>query len=394
MAAAPYPLNSPGLQAVQAQACRARILTGAYVLLLIYASLHPLQGWQPAPRGFWSMLFAPWPRYWTGFDVGANVLAYLPLGWLSYLAWRGRRAAAGRAILLAALLSLSMEGMQNFLASRVASNLDILANTLGAALGVGLAWGGGRLLERAGRNTVAPTMRPDVPGGGAEVWAASAWALVLLIYGVLAQAAPTVAWMQLGDVTLLPGAAGMRNWLSGWVQPLWFGVAWLDAGWLVTLQVAANVLLLGLVCQASGQRGPGRGAACLLGVLLAGYLGRVLLSGLQAGGGTAPGLLLKEAPFIWSLVGVLTGAACFLWSSSWAARSRGMWSLALTGVVMLLALMQLGVSEPLPPGLLVLDRPLVARHLLNFMGLLQFLAALWPYLVLIWLLRYRAWRQG
>ena len=391
MAAAPYSLNSPGLQTVQVQVCRARILAGAYILLLVYASLHPLQGWQLTPRGFWSMLLAPWPRYWTGFDVGANVLAYLPLGWLSYLAWRGRRAAAGRAILLAAVLSLSMEGIQNFLASRVASNLDIAANTLGATLGVSLAWGMARLRRVAGRG---PTVMAPLGGRAAEVLAASVWALVLLIYGVLAQAATAVGWMQLGDVTVLPGALGVRNWLSDGVQSLWHSAAWLDVGWLVMMQVAANVVLLGLLCQANGQRGPGRSAACLLGVLLAGYLGRVLLSGLQAGGGAGPELLLSEAPPIWSLVGVLMGAACFLWSRSWAARTRGMWFLALTGVVLLLALMQLGISELRPPDLVVLGRPLVARHLQNFMGLLQFLAALWPYLVLIWLLRYRPWRQA
>lgn len=88
-------------------------------------------------------LGAPWPRYVTPGDVLLNVAAYLPLGVMLFAGLRPRlpRATAfATATGLAALLSLTLEGAQMFLPTRIASNVDLLANSAGAAVGALTAW--------------------------------------------------------------------------------------------------------------------------------------------------------------------------------------------------------------------------------------------------------------
>jgi len=114
-----------------------------YLGLIVYASLYPFVQWRDQGVDPWSFLLAPWPKYWTGFDVLANVLGYIPLGFL--LALSALRSGRGRwvfglAVLPAGLLALAMETMQVYLPSRVPSNLDLLLNVAGAVFGALLAW--------------------------------------------------------------------------------------------------------------------------------------------------------------------------------------------------------------------------------------------------------------
>src|SRR5690606_5845131 len=62
-------------------------LAGAYVLLVVYASLYPFANWRDQQIPPWDFLFAEWPRYWTAFDLGANVVGYIPLGFLVALSF-------------------------------------------------------------------------------------------------------------------------------------------------------------------------------------------------------------------------------------------------------------------------------------------------------------------
>ena len=59
-----------------------RYLAGAYLVLIVYASLHPFAGWRDLGLSPFAFLDAAWPRYWTLFDLSINVLSYLPLGFL------------------------------------------------------------------------------------------------------------------------------------------------------------------------------------------------------------------------------------------------------------------------------------------------------------------------
>jgi VanZ family protein len=108
------------------------------VALIVYASLYPFDHWRDQGIWTWSFLTAPWPKYWLGFDVVANVLGYAPLGCFLTLSamrmgWRTRFVTLST--LAAAVLSLSMEGLQSYLPARVPSLPDFLLNTLGAWLG-------------------------------------------------------------------------------------------------------------------------------------------------------------------------------------------------------------------------------------------------------------------
>ena len=112
------------------------------VALIVYASLYPFDQWRDQDIGSWSFLAAPWPKYWLGFDVVANVLGYAPLGFFLTLSamrmdWRTRVVTLST--LAAAVLSLTMEGLQSYLPARVPSLPDFLLNTLGAWLGAVLA---------------------------------------------------------------------------------------------------------------------------------------------------------------------------------------------------------------------------------------------------------------
>jgi VanZ family protein len=112
------------------------------VALIVYASLYPFEHWRDQGIWTWSFLSAPWPKYWLGFDVAANVLGYAPLGF--FLTLSGMRMGwSGRVILVstlgAAVLSLTMEGLQSYLPARVPSLPDFLLNTLGALLGASMA---------------------------------------------------------------------------------------------------------------------------------------------------------------------------------------------------------------------------------------------------------------
>jgi len=110
----------------------------AYSLLIVYASWFPFSGWRDIGISPLAYLWAPLPRYWTAFDVGINVVGYIPFGMFLVCSFyphlRGKTAVL-LAIVIGILVSASMEAVQTFLPSRVASNLDLLTNSIGACIG-------------------------------------------------------------------------------------------------------------------------------------------------------------------------------------------------------------------------------------------------------------------
>jgi len=114
------------------------ILALAYLLVVVYASVQPFHGWRLPPPDIAEFLTAPWPRYVTSEDIVVNVAAYAPLGFLLSIGW-GARFGAGRGVLTAtacaAALSLLLEAVQMFLPARIASNVDLLTNSVGALIG-------------------------------------------------------------------------------------------------------------------------------------------------------------------------------------------------------------------------------------------------------------------
>lgn len=114
------------------------ILGLAYLLIVVYASLQPFHGWRIPPPEITGFLAAPWPRYITSEDIFVNVAAYAPLGFLLSIGFSTRHGAGPgvlAATFCAAALSLSLETVQVFLPSRIASNVDLLTNSVGALIG-------------------------------------------------------------------------------------------------------------------------------------------------------------------------------------------------------------------------------------------------------------------
>jgi VanZ family protein len=116
----------------------ARAALLAYLLLIVYASWFPFSGWRSNGLSPFAFLNLQPQRYWTGFDVMVNIVGYMPLGVLLVLAlhplvrgiWAVLAAAVG-----GVLVSGIMEAVQNYLPSRVPSNLDLLTNAGGCLAG-------------------------------------------------------------------------------------------------------------------------------------------------------------------------------------------------------------------------------------------------------------------
>lgn len=120
----------------------ARIACAVYALLLVYSGLAPWSGWRDLGLNPFAYLAAPIPVHVTHFDLAVNVLAYLPFGAL--LVFALHPAARGwSAVLIASIVGLLLaaiiEAVQSYLPTRISSNLDLLANSAGAALGAFIA---------------------------------------------------------------------------------------------------------------------------------------------------------------------------------------------------------------------------------------------------------------
>jgi VanZ family protein len=188
----------------------ARVLLAVYVLLVAYATLYPLAGWRDPGGSPFAFFSAPWPRYVTAFDIGANFFGYVPYGLLCALSLRPR-APAGVTALLALLsgtaLSLALEAGQSFLPARIPSNVDVLANVAGAACGgVAGAWLAPRILGQGPLERLRAAAL--APGAVAEL------GLTLLGLWLFAQLNPATQLFGAGDLRELlatPVAAGARH---------------------------------------------------------------------------------------------------------------------------------------------------------------------------------------
>jgi VanZ family protein len=152
-------------------------MSAMYALAIVYASLQPFGEWlAPLPgTPFWAL--APWSARATRFDIVANILAYVPLGFFVALVPR-RAAPASRAVVALATgmaLSAAMETLQWFLPARNASTTDLFANASGAFAGglAGAFFAHSRLhgaVRRARARVVLPGTAGDVGLALLAVW--------------------------------------------------------------------------------------------------------------------------------------------------------------------------------------------------------------------------------
>lgn len=193
-------------------------LSLAYLALLVYASWFPFSEWRAAPQMLGSFLWSPWPKYWTRFDAVSNFLGYIPLGFLWGLSalrmGRGRTGLAW-ACLAVCVLPFLMEAGQQFLPQRIPSNMDFVLNALGGCFGVLCAW----LLERMGMLTRWETFRRQWLGADVR------GALVLLALWPVALLFPTTLVFGVGQVfyRINHAAESLRSLVPGmaafWPEP-------------------------------------------------------------------------------------------------------------------------------------------------------------------------------
>lgn len=337
----------------------ARFLLAVYVLLTVYASLYPLTGWRGQGAPAFAFLVAPWPRYVTAFDLAANVLGYAPFGLLAALAaWPRLRGAAAvlAAVLGAAVLSALLEAAQGFLPSRIASNLDVLANAAGALLGAtagafAAPWLLGRsLLKRLRAGAFLPGPQAD-------------FGLTLLGLWLFAQ---------LNPATLLFGAGDLRDLFAEPAGPA------RAAELFVTVEAAtaaANLVAVGLLGSLLV-----RSAApvrSLVAALVCAALGVKAL---------AFALLMRaENALAWltpgAQIGLVAGLALLLVAVSLARTAR----LALAAVLLVAATVLVNLAPPNPYTAATL-KVWQQGHFLNFNGLTRLVSALWPFAALAYLI--------
>jgi VanZ family protein len=362
-------------------------LSWLYAGLIVYASLYPFVGWRVPGVGPLDFMTLGWPRWWTTFDLVANLLGYMPLGFLLFVALvrNGRPAgsAATLAVLGATLLSFAMELLQNYLPQRVASNVDLGLNALGSALGVAI----GVLLHWRGGIARWQKLR--------DRWfvARSAGGLALLVLWPIGLLFPTAVPFGLGHVLgrlqplvvdLLQGTPAAA-WTEGWIDAATQAPAASGRGLSAAAELSITVLgLLAPCLVAFTIATPGwRRVLLVLGAVLLGAATTTLSTALNFGPTHALAWTTEQAL---QAVGVGTGAALLL---SLVPRrvAAGFGLIALTALVMLVA--QAPADAYFAQSLQGWEQ----GRFIRFHGAAQWVGWLWPYVALIYLLARLAARE-
>jgi VanZ family protein len=192
-------------------------LFGLTVALIIYGTLYPWD-FHFSPRALWA-----WPTAWDRYvlrDMIINLFVFMPLGMTGFLAAvRNQRVwlAIAAPLLIGLLLSATVEALQIYIPGRDSSSFDILCNTVGTAIGIGL----GALFEEALRPVLvrAGTFEILNPSGA-----------LLLVY----------CWL---GYAIFPGIPALSRWaLRRKLDALAWGPT---VSWSVSFQTFAEWLSLG-----------------------------------------------------------------------------------------------------------------------------------------------------
>ncbi len=353
-------------------------LAVAFAALVTYASLYPFSGWNwPAGARWYELLTLPMPPWRDRFDIVANLLGYVPLGFLIYVAALRQACALRCRVLLALLvpsaLSLFLEMAQHFLPGRYPSLLDWLLNSAGGVLGLVL----GLLLQHLSVIERWHSVR--------ERWfiQRSSGALVLLWLWPAALLFPSPVPLALG-----PSWARLQDelldWLIDvpWAQTALELVAELPVGDppLPTL-VEAVMVMLGLLgpCLLTHAitRRPWRRALLVPVVALVAWAAATLSAALNFGPEHALAWVTPTVPVGLGLGGVLAlGLA-------WVPQRLS----AALGLAVLAMLVLLVAQAPADPYFALSLQAWEQGRFVRFHGLAQWLGWLWPFGAALWLMR-------
>ena len=337
----------------------ARFLLGAYILLVVYASLYPLSGWRDQGANPFAYLGAPLPRYYTAFDIFANVIGYIPAGFLIVASLRSR-FGVGKTVAIAtvasALLSISMEAVQTYLPSRHPSNLDVASNLLGAFAGA-----------VADAVIVPRLLGSDGLLGARDRWfrsgAATDFGLVLIATWLLTQLNPETLLFGNGSLRDVVGAlSGQLYGPSTFVQ--------IEAA-VAAAQVAAVGLLAGALVAPERRWWP-----TAVGVIVAALIIRSI---------AYAALFTPTDMFGWFTRGAMLGLGAgtvLLLASGFASRPV---RLAVAGLLLMFATALVNVAPVNPYSVHALS---VWRkgHFLSLSGMTGFVSTVWPFMALSYLL--------
>lgn len=329
-------------------------LAVAYLLVIAYASLQPFTGWWIPPEEIRQFLTAGWPRYITVEDVMVNIAAYVPLGFLlarSFMRHVQHRRAVVLAVLAASLVSIGMECAQMFMPSRIASNVDVLTNSIGGLIGALAAplFSPTRLL---GARLTRLRREWFIYGPSADI------GIVLLCLWIATQLHPTAQ---------LFGTGNLRNTFD---LPIWIIHT---PPLLLTTEAAIaafNVLGVGLVVLALTRYSKPRSLA--LAILLAVALITKAVS--AAANVKSSGLFAWLTPGV--AIGLLAGAIALYMCGS--MRRRTQWIAAASCFVAAIVAINVGPDNPyqaVPAHFLA-----GPRHFLSFSAIVRAVSELWPFL--------------
>ncbi|MFA6921067.1 MAG: VanZ family protein [Gallionella sp.] len=339
------------------------LLAIGYALFIAYVSLSPFSGWREQGLDFADVLKMPLLLTFTPFDAVINVLAYIPFGLLVGLALRARFAVTVSLILAVSCgmaLSCGMEYLQMYLPARISSNLDVLTNSSGTLLGALLAVS---IASWTWFRHCLTRWRSSLFHHGKEM----DFGLALLALWVFGQINPSLP--MLGNVFITEGVR--EPFVSTLPEPF---------GWWASIAVALNLLMLGALLLTL-LRTPRRVVTTLLAVLSVVALVKFV----------AAALLLKSwALLLWingeAMLGMLLGLTLLI-AVLWLPRAV---VIGFGGVVSLgyFVIVNFVVDTNTPAAAMSVYH-WHYRHLLNFNGLAQTLAMIFPLLLLFHFWRIR-----
>ncbi len=328
------------------------------LLVILIVSLYPFTGWRYNGAPLLAYLFYPLPHYQTVFDNTINVLAYIPLGFCLVRLLPRRWHAWLLAVGLGALVSASIEFMQQFLPGRIASNLDILSNASGTLIGaiLGQIAGSRRwqwLWLRWRHRVLAPGLAVE-------------WGFAWLILWLVSQLDPVQPF--LGVVTVPRGLP--QPFESPIGNPGLF-LSLLEGGGMM-LNLLGVCLFVSLLVRRSAQ--------------IPAMMATTLLLALLAKMGIAGMLLQPEQFFAWVNANIVVGglAGLALLSLLWRMNRR---LRALLGLLALLASQAVSWAWPLSPQFSA-TLPLFRwqyGHLQHLSGLADVIGDIWPLGAIAWL---------
>lgn len=337
------------------------ILALAYLLIIVYASLHPFRGWRYPPDEILHFLTAPWPRYVTLSDVLINVIAYAPFGFLLSLGLKARLSAVAAVVLatlMASGLSLAMESAQMFLPTRIASNIDLLTNSTGALLGA-MAAPLSLPSSFPGRRLAALRQQWFIPGAGADV------GLVVICFWLLTPMHPTAQLFGTGN---LRATFELPAYAIHTPQLLMFTEA---------VVVLFNLLGLGTLISTVMRR-TSRPHLLIAAVVAIGLAIKAITSMILF---KAPGLLIWLTPGV--AIGLLAGALLLYPLTRMPRPAQiAVAILCFSAAVVAINLAPDNPYQMVPPKLLARGH----THFLSFSGIIRALSDLWPFLAIAYLL--------